>query len=89
MTSKLERKRQITIETHSITIIRINSKSNSAYCQRCQSNTATFSPEQLSEIFQTSLSEIYRQIESREFHLIADQDMVLICGKSFKSSNDE
>lgn len=82
MTSKIERIRQITIETHSITRIRINSKSNSAYCQQCQSTTATFSPEQISERFQTSLSEIYRQIKSGEFHLIVLEGAVLVCGNS-------
>ena len=75
-------KRQITIETHSITIIRAKGKTISAYCQYCQQNVSAFSIEQFAAIFQMDLNEVCRQIESGKFHLVAIEDVLLVCGNS-------
>ena len=84
MTSKIERKRQITIETHSITRIRIRSKSHFIFCRVCHSENIAFTSEQVAAFFQTNADEISRQIELGKFHLIDGKETALICGSVFE-----
>ena len=82
MASKTKLKRQITIETNSITIIRAKGKSCSAFCEHCQQNVTAFSIEQIAAIFQMNLNEVCRQIESGKFHLVTGEGMAFVCGDS-------
>ncbi len=61
---------KITIETHSITIIRTTGKSSSSFCERCQTNVTAFAPKQIAAILQLDLTEICRLVETDELHLI-------------------
>lgn len=81
-------KRQITIETHSITIIRTKGKSNFAFCDYCQKDVMAFSIEQTAEIWQMNLSEVCRQIESGMLHLVAGEGIALVCSDSFVPKNN-
>lgn len=77
---------EITIETHSITIIRTKGKMAPAFCEYCQTNVSVFAPEQMAAIFQTSLAEVCRRVETNELHLIETRrGIALICGGSLNS----
>lgn len=81
MTNKTHRTRQITIETHSVTIIRTNSKTLSAFCERCQTNVTVFAPEQMAAIFRLTVAEVCRRVEADELHLIETRrGVALVCG---------
>jgi hypothetical protein len=81
MMNKTRRTRQITIETHSITIIRTNGARASAHCEHCRKTVAAFMPEQIAEFLRLDLTEIRRRIETGELHLTdAEQGDALICG---------
>ena len=69
MAGKTKQKRQITIETHSVTIIRTKNKSNSVFCEICQQIVTAFSIDQFANLFQMDLDEVYRRIESGKIHL--------------------
>lgn len=84
MAEKIHRTRQITIETHSVTIIRAKGKSFSDYCENCRIKVSAFMPEQVAAFLQIDLSEVNRQIESGEFHLITAQGVALVCGNSLE-----
>jgi hypothetical protein len=75
-------KRQITIERHSITRIRISGKSPFVFCEVCQTETLAFTPEQVAGFFRVSVDDICQQIEDGQFHLMADETGVIICGNS-------
>ncbi len=81
-------KRQITIETHSITIIRAKGKSYSTFCEHCQQNVVAFSIEQTAAILEINLHEVCSQIESGKFHLVTNDGMTLVCGNSLKMKSD-
>ena len=75
-------KRQITIETHSITIIRTKENSNSVFCEHCQRNVTAFSVEQIANFFEMDLGEVCRQIKSGELHLTNGTKIALVCSVS-------
>lgn len=77
-------KRQITIERHSITTIRISGKSRFLFCQICQNQTLAFTSEQTANFLQIKVEEVLQQIESGAFHLIDRTGVMLICGNSLK-----
>ena len=75
-------KRQITIERHSITRIRISGKYRYIFCEVCQSETLAFTPEQVAKFLQISEPEVLRQIETGELHLVTRNSMGLVCAGS-------
>ena len=82
------RRKKIFIETHSITVIRINDKALSVVCERCQKTVAAFSPEQFALSFRLSLTEVCRRVEVGEIHLTSSKrGAALICGDSFGKKN--
>lgn len=79
----MNRKTEITIETHSITIIRAKSERFSAHCKHCQKTVSAFSTEQMATFLRLDAAEIYRRIESNELHLTETGNAVaLVCGNS-------
>ncbi len=81
----MNRTRQITIETHSITIIRTKSRGNSAHCEHCGRTVSAFPPEKIAEFLQLDAAEIYRRIESNELHLTqTGRAVARVCGNSGK-----
>ena len=86
MMNKTRQTRQITIETHSVTIIRTNGKHLSAFCERCQTTVSVFAPEQIAAILRLTLAEVCRRVEKDELHLIENRrGVALICGGSLNS----
>ncbi len=84
-----KRRTQITIETHSIAIIRTNGKSPSAFCDCCRTNVAVFAPEQIAAFLRLTLAEVCRRVEEGELHLIETRRGVrLICGGSLNNSEN-
>lgn len=77
-------KRQITIERHSITIIRISGKSRFLFCEDCQTESLAFTLEQLAGFLQIGLGEICQHIELSRFHLINGKGFALVCGNSLE-----
>lgn len=85
MTEPKKRRTEITIETHSITIIRTNDQRFSSFCERCDKTVSAFSPEQLAMFMRLDLNEICRRIESGELHLTeTGRTVALVCGNSEK-----
>lgn len=85
MTEPTKRRTEITIETHSITIIRTNDQRFSAHCERCGETVSAFTPEQLAIFMRLDLNEICRRIESGELHLTeTGRTVALVCGNSEK-----
>jgi len=71
---------EIKIETHEIKIIR-SRVPNSAYCERCEESVTTFTPEQIAAVFQMTLSEVCRCIQTNKFHLVETRrGIALVCG---------
>lgn len=90
MTNKIRQTRQITIETHSITIIRAKGNSLADFCERCQHNVAAFAPEQIARFFQLTMEEVCRRVEQGELHLTKMQrGVALICGDSLNHTEFE
>lgn len=85
MTKPTKRRTEITIETHSITIIRTSDQRFSAFCERCKKTVSAFTPEQLAVFMRLDLNEICRRIESGELHLTeSGRTVALVCGNSEK-----
>lgn len=79
----MNRKTEITIETHSITIIRAKSKKFSTRCERCEKTVSAFAPEQLAAFLRLELAEVCRRLETGELHLTeTGRTVALICGNS-------
>lgn len=82
------RTRQITIETHSITIIRTSGKQHSAHCGSCGERVTAFAPEQIAAVLRLDLTEICRQIETKQIHLTNDgEGIAMVCGNSLKNND--
>jgi hypothetical protein len=85
MTNKTRKTREITIETHSVTIIRASSSSPSAHCDHCLKAVSAFAPDQIAKLLQVSLAEIYRRVEIKQIHLTNNgEGVALICGNSIQ-----
>lgn len=82
----MNRKTEITIETHSITIIRTNDRRFSAHCEHCQKTVSAFTLEQTAVFLRLDLTEICRRIEAGELHLTETgrTAAALVCGNSEK-----
>lgn len=82
--------RQITIETHSITVIRAGKDSLSTYCEHCRKEVAVLTPGQIAEIFQTTLTDIFCRIGAEQIHLTRNEcGTALICGDSLGMSSNK
>jgi len=85
MKSKTHRT-EITIETHSITIIRTSGNPVSAYCEHCQETVTAFSPKQAAGFLHLTLAEICLLIQSGQIHLTqTGRGTGLICGNLLKN----
>lgn len=74
---------QITIETHSITIIRARGRRISVHCGRCGETVTAFAPEQIANVLQVDLAEVCRRVEAKQIHLTGEGDNVaMICANS-------
>ena len=83
MTEVKVRRTEITIETHSVTIIRTKGKPFSAHCEHCRETVTAFAPEQIAAILQLNLAEVCRRIETHRIHLTnAGEGVAMVCGNS-------
>ena len=75
------RRTEITIETHSLTIIRMRSNAQKQFvvCQNCRTKTATFTEAQAALIFRVEASEIERLSQNNQIHFADDS---ALCGNS-------
>lgn len=87
MNQSSKKRTEITIETHEIKIIRISGEAlRIAFCRRCESESAVFTPAQIAGFLGLSMEEICRMIGSDEYHLIEnDETAALVCGNALKS----
>jgi hypothetical protein len=77
------RRTEITIETHSITIIRTSGRQTSAHCEHCRKEVAAFAPEQIAAFLTLELAEVCRRIRAGELHLTrTERGGALVCGNS-------
>lgn len=68
-------------------IIRTRGKQNSAHCERCRETVTAFAPEQIAKFLHLDLTEICRQIETKQIHLTNDgEGVAMVCGNSFKNN---
>lgn len=81
----MKQKRQITIEQHSITIIRASIKTFSTHCESCQKESAGLPPKEVSIFMSKPLPEIFQKIEAGELHLTNNR-LALICKHSIERS---
>lgn len=71
----------ITVETWRKTIIRQSASPVFAPCERCESETEMFSPEEYAHRQNTTARVVYRRIENGDCHFIETEDgAVLVCG---------
>lgn len=83
------RRTEITIETKSLTIIRINGKRQTAFCECCQKVVAAFAPEQVAGFSRLSLAEVCRRVEAKQIHLTrTERSAALICGNSLEGKEN-
>jgi hypothetical protein len=84
---KNKRQLEITIETHSVTIIRTKGKIPSEHCEHCLKTVTAFTPEQVAGFFQLSITEIYQRVATKQFHLTNEgRCLAMICGNSLESN---
>lgn len=85
----MNQKTEITIETHSITVIRTNSVKHSTHCEHCQTTVAAFAPEKIAAFLRLDLAEVCRRIETKQIHLTKNgRGTALVCGSSIKDSEN-
>jgi hypothetical protein len=84
----MNRTRQITIETRSITIIRTRSgkPTNLVYCPNCETNTAVFPSAQAALIFRINSSELENLFQTNRIHFAENGDL---CGNSLAAFFDK
>jgi len=71
MTETNKRRTEITIETHSLTIIRIRGgKTNMAFCENCRRNAQFFTPAQAVLIFRVNAEFLDELLRSSEIHAV-------------------
>ena len=82
-TGPTKRRTEITIETHSITIMRTNGQRFSAHCKRCEKTVSAFAPKQVAAFLRLDLTEVCRRIEAKQIHLTNDDEGVaMVCANS-------
>lgn len=74
-----KRRTEITIETHSLTIIRTRN-ANCVYCRNCQANVTTFRRAHAALIFRAAPAEIERLWQINSIHTTDEGDA--LCGNS-------
>jgi hypothetical protein len=79
--NKQTRKRQITIERHSITIIRTKGAPLTVYCLVCQKQVSAVDSGLIANALQLTMSEIELMRESGEIHAV-NHDHLQLCSNS-------
>ncbi len=74
---------QITIERHSITVIRATGNLFTAYCECCRTRVAAFAPDQVADILCIDIGEVCLRLADKKLHLTnRDRGPARICGNS-------
>ena len=81
MTTQFKRRTEITIETHSLTIIRTRSNAQKQFviCRNCLTKTATFAAVHAALIFRVEPCELERLSQNNQIHFADDS---VLCGNS-------
>lgn len=78
---KITRIQEITVETHSVTIIRTRGFQATTFCQNCEQWVKAFPVEQIAAVLQKNAVEIFDLIERGELHPAETENArMLICG---------
>ena len=77
MTNK--RRTEITIETHTVTIIRTRGKSL-VFCEICRAEAEIFSTPQIISVFRLEFAEIKKLFQNNRIHFVGSTEM--LCGNS-------
>ena len=73
MNEASRRRTEITIETHSLTIIRMRGgKTNPVFCQNCLMNVQTFTPAQAVLIFRINAEFLDALFRSNQIHAVGE-----------------
>jgi len=79
MNETTKRRTEITIETHTVTIIRTRGKAY-VFCEICQAEAEVFSPPQIASVFRLDLAEIKKLFQNNQIHFVGATEM--LCGNS-------
>lgn len=80
-----KRQKVITIETHQQTLIRLNGKTFVAWCEACGTEALMIKPEQAAVIYNTTMRDMFRQIENGELHFIeTTKGELFVCSSSLQ-----
>ncbi len=76
-----KRRMEISIETHSLTLIRTQTgkPTNLTYCQHCDKQAAVFRPLHATLIFRVDLTELERLLQNKQIHFARNGNL---CGNS-------
>jgi len=77
----MNRKTQITIETHSITIIRTTGTPFNAHCEICRQRVSAFASHEIANALRLSTDEVETLHRAGEIHAV-DSNNKLVCGNS-------
>ena len=79
----LRRKMITRVETHSLTLVRTVPRPVNLWCAACGAKTAMVTPERATEMMNTNLRAIYRQVERGQLHFVEKgTGDLLICSAS-------
>ncbi len=80
-----KRKTVITVETHSLTIVRSSNGATRLRCAACEAETQMLSIEQAASLFSVTERAIFRLVESRRVHFHeTPAGQLLICAESLR-----
>lgn len=89
MNEQKKRRTEITIETHSITIIRTSERRYSTYCKSCQKTVTAFPIAQIAAFLRLDLNEVCSRIENQKLHLTeTGRGVALICATSLEGKEN-
>lgn len=86
----MKKRIEITVETHSVTVIRHLRAAQRIWCLDCAEAVQFLSPEEAAAAMGLSLRAIYRQVEAGRFHFTeSPAGLLRICLNSFLQANHE
>ena len=79
----MKKRRETTIETHRIQIIRWRRPRLTAWCNVCSAHIRTITPEEAAALTQVTIRTIYRRVEAGAWHFTETAEgALLICPDS-------
>jgi hypothetical protein len=79
---KAKQRREITLETHEVTIIRIKNKKLNTFCSDCGAYTFHLTVPETISLLSLSETEVKRWLENKTIHAKEAEGVLLLCGTS-------